>query len=389
MLQSSRTRHLIFLAHIWACLPFALLWMSNPAVTDEVPMVQVAGLRVFSVIVIGYVVIRTILAWRNPRWLNWELVYPIIDVIIVSVLIYLGDRKPLSNLALLYFLPIAEAAGTLNVGWAASVSVMAIVGTLASSIGHNERPFNVAFRFFFLILMSSLLTVLARQAAELRARLRVSADRNRIALEMHDGVQAHLATVASQLELAQHVAPRDGERAAQIAADSRGLVRETIDEIRYLVQRMRAPELEQGFVPALRQFASNLCERNQLGLKFTLTGNPAPIHAQAENALFRIAQESLSNTLRHAKASEVLVELEYRASDVRLCIQDDGIGLTREDDGGFHTGLEGMRERAEENGGQLAIESPAEGGTRIVATIPLQPVAHRSFLSGRKKIAAS
>jgi two-component system, NarL family, sensor histidine kinase DegS len=375
MSKGGRTRHLIFLAHIWVCLPFAVLWMMHPEVTDEVPFAQVQGLRIFATVVIAYVSLRTFLAWRNPKWLNWELVYPPIDVIVVSVLLNLGDRKPLSNLALLYFLPIAEAAGTLNVRWAASVSVMSIIGTLAASVGHNERPFNVAFRFFFLILMSSLLTFLARQAAELRARLQVAADRNRIALEMHDGVQAHLATVASQLELAQHIAPKDGERAAQIAADSRGMVRETIDEIRYLVQRMRSSDLEKGFVPALRQYAHNLCERNGIALTFDLTGTPKTLPAEAENALFRIAQESLSNVLRHAQATAVQVELAFTDSSVRLCVRDNGVGVSRTDDGGFHTGLEGMLERAAENGGTLTVTPAEGGGTQVEAVLPTQPQA--------------
>lgn len=373
--SGNRKRHLVFLAHLWVCTPFALFWVDAPEVRRNLTDAAARNLWSCIIGVFIYLAIRTFLAFKNPPWLKWDFVYPPIDVAIVSMFLYFADSNPLSNIALLYFLPIAEAAQTLNWRWAASIAGLTVAGSVLASLStpiEEWAPFNIAFRFFFVVLMSSLLTALAKQAAAVQAQLRVEADRNRLAMEMHDGLQGSLITAATQMELAQMVAVQDPERAAQIAGESRQTVRQATDELRFLVQRLRTHGLVGGFEPALRQYASNICDRNDLELTFEVVGEAERLNAEAENALFRIAQEALNNILRHAKAKHVRIHLEFRPERVEMAIVDDGTGITvpADRDSTDHTGLDGMKVRAEEMGGHLRILGNEPTGTRIEVSIP-------------------
>lgn len=369
-----RTWHLIFLAHIWVLSPFAFLWLYNPQVARPLEPGSMLSMRAFTFSVLAYFALRTFLAFKDPRWLRWQYVYPPIDVFLVTVMLHIGDKDPLGNITLMYLLPIAEAAGTLNVLYAASIGVLSIVGTALASLDHfvhAEKPYNVAFRALFLVVMSSLFTFLARRAAEFRGRAQVAADRNRLALEMHDGVQAQLIAAASQMELVQHLAPKDGARASEIAHESRGTLRQAADELRFLVQRLRAPAMGEGFLPALRQYAHNFCERFGLALNFQAEGHPQSMTAEQENALFRIAQESLTNIVKHANATAVDVFVRFHGDEVHLTVSDDGCGLSDNGSGEGHVGLESMAERAHKMGGMLVVRPNNDKGTRVDATLPL------------------
>ncbi|MFI5385177.1 MAG: sensor histidine kinase [Fimbriimonadales bacterium] len=369
-----RTWHLIFLAHIWVLSPFAFLWLYDPHVARPLEPGGMVSMRVFTFSILAYFAIRTFLAFKDPRWLRWQYVYPPIDVFLVTIMLHIGDKDPLGNITLMYLLPIAEAAGTLNVLYAASIGVLSIVGTALASLDHfvhAEKPYNVAFRVLFLVVMSSLFTFLARRAAEFRGRAQVAADRNRLALEMHDGVQAQLISAASQMELVQHLAPRDGARASEIAQESRGTLRQAADELRFLVQRLRSPAMGESFLPALRQYAHNLCERFGLALDFRTEGSPGVLTAEQENTLFRIAQESLTNIVKHANATTVEVCVRFHGHEVHLSISDDGCGLSDAVGGDGHVGLESMAERAKSIGGLVIVRPNNEKGTRVDATIPL------------------
>jgi signal transduction histidine kinase len=369
-----RTWHLIWLAHIWALSPFAFLWLYNPQVAHPLEAGSMASMRGFTFGVLAYFGLRTILAFRDPKWLRWQYVYPPIDVLLVTVMLYIGDKDPLGNITIMYFMPIAEAAGTLNVFYAAGISLLSIAGTAMASYGHflhAEKPYNVAFRVLFLLGMSSLFTFLARRAAEFRGRAQVAADRNRLALEMHDGVQAQLIAAASQMELVQHIAEKDGHRAAEIAHESRATLRQAADELRFLVQRLRSPAMGEGFLPALRQYAHNLCERFGLALDFQTRGRPGALAAEQENALFRIAQESLTNIVKHANATTVEICVTFRDHEVHLTVADDGSGLPAGLSLKGGVGLESMVERTQRIGGSVTVKPNDRKGTRVDARIPL------------------
>jgi signal transduction histidine kinase len=355
------------MAHLWVCVPFLVIWMIVPEAHKGIADENFVAIQSFLWFVIAYLLVRSWLAFKNPPWLAWEYVFPPIDVAIVSLLIGLGNRDPLSNIGLLYFFPVAQAAGTLSTRWVAVVAAMSLLGTWLATDGlRSEEPFNTAFRYFFIFVLGSLFTKLALAAAALRAQLGIARDRNRIAMEMHDGVQAHLMTLSKQLELAGALALAKPDRAAELAREGSETARLAADELRYLVNRMRAPSLERGFLPALRTFVDTVCTRHGLIYEFEVDGEERLLSRESEHAAFRIAQEALTNSVRHASASRIAVKVVYDESELTLAVQDNGAGCDPDIES---EGLDGMRHRARDAGGTLTISS--DGGTRVEATLPI------------------
>jgi signal transduction histidine kinase len=382
-LSDKRSQHLVFVAHVWLFAPFLVLWLRDARMQSILGASAVAQLQPVVLLVILYLGVRTWLAYRDPAWLKWDLVFPPIDVAIITVILCISHRGPMSNIALLYFLPIVEAAGTLSVAWSATVALMVVLGTALSTFyGLGTQPLvaanslrqlwddqalNVVFRLYFLLVVASLMTYQALIAAGMRQKLAVAADRNRIAADMHDGVQGHLITIASQLELLSRLAERDPTRAAELARDARDMARMGADELRFLVQRMRAPALTEGFIPALQQYAHNICSRHGLRLEFSIEGTSAMIEPEEEAALFRVAQEALNNVVKHAQASMVCVIVRY-GPRVMLEIRDDGIGFEPSEVKGSD-GLAGMCDRLKNLGGELTVTSRPHQGTIVEARV--------------------
>ncbi len=380
-LASRRAQHLVYLLLVWLCVPFLLFWVTDKRSVAIVGP-AIGQLRLLAVVMVSYMVVRTWLAYLDPPKLKWWFVFPPIDVGLITAILCITHRGPMSNIAYLYFLPMVQASGSLNVRWSAAVGLMVIVGTaLATQFTQfpspdeipknfiamlHDDPLNVAFRVVFLIVVSCLMAYQTLIASGFRERLGVAADRNRIAMEMHDGVQGHLITISSQLELISRLAETDGKHAAEIALAGREGARQAADELRFLVQRLRTPTMESGFVAALRQYAHNICERNRLKLVFEVTGVEVALSPEVENALFRIAQEALTNIVKHAQAQSVVVNVDFGSEKARLSVSDDGQGF---DSGavGVGIGLEGMRERATANHGKLILESTATSGTSLSA----------------------
>jgi signal transduction histidine kinase len=183
---------------------------------------------------------------------------------------------------------------------------------------------------------------------------------------MHDGVQGHLMTIATQMELLGKLAERDPSRAAAIAEDARVVARQGADELRFLVQRMRAPALSNGFIPALKQYAHNICSRHGLDLQFEVGGQNQALSPSTEAALFRVAQEALNNVIKHANAHSVKMEVRL-GEPACLRIMDDGDGFDLDSISG--EGLEGMRHRIQELGGSLGVSSRPGEGTCVEANL--------------------
>ncbi len=159
---------------------------------------------------------------------------------------------------------------------------------------------------------------------------------------------------------------------------SRSHVIQVVDDLRELSFRLRPPALDElGLPQALDWYIDNLSKEADLHITLTVSGlsrrRPAPI---VETELFRIAQEALSNVIKHAQASSAKVELDFGKSRIMLLVQDNGTGFdsstlltisgTKQ-----NLGLLGMRERAERCGGTLKIDSAPGSGTRLRVEIPV------------------
>jgi len=164
--------------------------------------------------------------------------------------------------------------------------------------------------------------------------------------------------------------PHDPVAADEVVVELRDELRGAIADIRRLVYDLRPPALDDlGLVEALRQLAERYgSEGGNLHVQVEAPEVLLQLPAAVEVAVYRIAQEALTNVVRHARAKTCIVRLVVK-DDVILEIVDDGVGIPKERSAGV--GLSSMRERASELGGTCVVESTPEGGTRVLVRLPL------------------
>jgi signal transduction histidine kinase len=206
----------------------------------------------------------------------------------------------------------------------------------------------------------------ARQAEEFA----VAEERNRLAREMHDTIGHRLTVSAVQLEGAQRLIPSDPARAEKMVGTVRAQVREALVELRAAVARLRAPlEADLGLAQALDRLSTSFSAATGITVHVAVSEKFPALPDAHRLALYRSAQEALTNIQKHARATEAWLSLALKDDMVELAIMDDGIGLLgTPTDGGF--GLVGLRERAARVGGELLLTSREGGGTRITINLP-------------------
>ncbi len=170
-----------------------------------------------------------------------------------------------------------------------------------------------------------------RQLEEYAAQvetLAVVEERNRLAREMHDTIGHRLTTAAVQLEGAQRLAPSEPERAAAMIGAGRQQVREALQDLRQTVGRLREPvEIELSLPQALHRLAASFQEATGLAIHLELPENACEVTSAQRLALYRTAQEGLTNIQRHAAAHQAWLHLECSPDQIRLQVIDDGRGL--------------------------------------------------------------
>ncbi|HEV2180879.1 MAG TPA: sensor histidine kinase [Gemmatimonadaceae bacterium] len=203
-------------------------------------------------------------------------------------------------------------------------------------------------------------------------------ERARIARELHDDVIQRVALLGQSLdELAAF--SHDGDR--QFERRVRGLRAELVDfadEIRALAHRMHPPVLEHlGLPAALSTLAGEMWSTSHLRVGLDLDRSPVDMPPAVAAGLYRIAQESLRNVVKHAGASTAMVRLASADGGVQLVVEDDGHGFDTaaprgmSGNGASGIGLTSITERARQFGGRVAVQSRPGTGTRVVAWIPL------------------
>jgi PAS domain S-box-containing protein len=201
-------------------------------------------------------------------------------------------------------------------------------------------------------------------------------ERRRVADNLHDLIGQNLTALGIELGALRRMLPGPSREAVAGRLDAMaGLVNDTVESIRGVMAELRPAALEEfGLVPALRAHASAFAERSGLRVSINVPNEVPRLAREAELALFRVAQEALTNAAKHSGGSSVDIAVTAAAGIVRLSVQDDGrgfadpVGARVARRGGY--GLPEMRERAEAHGGKLRIEFPGRG-TRLVAEIPL------------------
>jgi len=202
-------------------------------------------------------------------------------------------------------------------------------------------------------------------------------ERAAIARGLHDEIGQALTAVKLNLQGIGRLAP-DARVAAHVA-EGVAVLDAAMDEVRGLALDLRPSLLDDlGLVAAVRWYTTRLAERAGLEAAFeadTLVRRPPK---EIETACFRVAQEALTNVVRHARARRVRVELRSRDRELEFIATDDGVGFDARAARDERTpvqrlGLLGMEERVSLVGGRLAVESTRGRGTVVRATLPLEP----------------
>jgi signal transduction histidine kinase len=289
-------------------------------------------------------------------------------------------------------LPYAAISLSDDDGGVAAAAGSAVPGTVALPLLYRSepvgelvlglRPGESAFSAADLRLLSDL----ARQSGVAVSAVRLTADlqrsrerlvttreeeRRRLRRDLHDGLGAQLAGLTVQTGVLKALIARDPEAAETLVGELRTELRNAIADIRRLVYELRPPALDElGLTGALQRLAERT-GADADGPRVTVDVPPdlPPLSAAAEVAVYRIAQEALTNVVRHAGACSCQVRVSADDAVVTVEVVDDGRGLA-DVPGGAGVGLSSMRERAAEMGGECRVESRADGGTRVVARLP-------------------
>jgi len=295
------------------------------------------------------------------------------DVALLAALYTVAADRPPRVAATGFF--ILECGAVLAaVRWGASAPVTfasvsgAVVAALVTGLYVRARRAHVA--------------SLVERAAQLeserdqQALLAAAAERARISREMHDVVAHSLAVVVSLANGATAKLGRDPEQSREALESISEIGRQALADTRRLLSVLRAEEAfaERAPQPGIEQIADLVEHAASTGLAATLTvrGDPVPVAAGPALAAYRIVQEAITNTVKHAEgAASAAVELTWTPRCLQITVTDDGHGSSRPTDspGGF--GLAGIRERAALYGGTATADPRHQGGWQVSATIPL------------------
>lgn len=216
----------------------------------------------------------------------------------------------------------------------------------------------------------------ARLLAQTHDKARLE-ERQRLARELHDSVTQALFSISLIARSAEVLMEREGGHSEEVMeklADLRQLTQGALAEMRALIFELRPGALdEEGLYEALRKHAAALQSREMMRVEVTKNVGLLPrLKPEAEEGLYRIAQEALHNIVKHAKAQRVDVNIVVAGKMMVLRIADDGLGFNLEDVPAGHMGLGTMRQRAEQLGGEYEVESYLGRGTIVKVRIPLE-----------------
>ena len=197
-------------------------------------------------------------------------------------------------------------------------------------------------------------------------------ERARVARDLHDEVNQALTGLLLRLEAVRTKAPP--EISAELS-ETKALANQAMDELLTLARALRPTALDDhGLVAALGGLVNEIERRGQVHAAFESEGNFAGLPSDIQLVVYRVAQEAMSNAIRHAEASKVRVQLFRNRSNgrdqVELSVGDDGRGFTF-DQASTGLGLAGMRERALLVGGDVRVESRPDLGTRVRLSVPV------------------
>ena len=202
-------------------------------------------------------------------------------------------------------------------------------------------------------------------------------ERRRIARELHDELGQRLTALKMELSALDAATAAGG--AHERVENMLGMVDETLASVRRISSDLRPMMLDDlGLNAAVEWLARDAARRLGIEITVKLGDNEPPLDDKVATAAFRMVQEALTNVARHSRASDVQIELRQHEGELRIVVQDNGIGYpsgAMQRNGSF--GLLGMRERAGILGGHIVLDRAPGGGARLTVHLPLEPPAHR------------
>jgi signal transduction histidine kinase len=259
-----------------------------------------------------------------------------------------------------------------------------VVGPRAGEEGFADAELRLLEDLAHQIGASAHATLLTDEALRLSADLQRSRERlveareeerRRLRRDLHDGLGPQLSSQALTIDAVRKLMRHDPDAAEELLLDLKADAQDAVTDIRRLVYGLRPPALDDlGLLGALGENAAQYSAKG-LSVSVEAPERLPPLSAAVEVACYRIAQEALTNVVRHAEASTCTVYLAIdEASVLQLEVRDDGRGIPHlQENSSVRTGvgLTSMRERASELGGSLLVEPLPEGGTRVCARLPL------------------
>ncbi|MFB6721276.1 sensor histidine kinase [Kribbella sp. NPDC056345] len=322
-------------------------------------------------------------------WLRTHVI-PVLWATVVSTLIYMLMQYPYGPVIFPFIIAVFTTIrlGHRLVGWSALAALYIghVGGRMVLGINEDGVYQILLVGFFFVLLgtVSELFRahrerVTASERTRREAELRqASEERLRIAQELHDVVAHHISLINVQASTALHLADRQPEQAAPALAAIKEASKEALVELRSIVGILRQTDESAPRQPVagLERLEHLVSRTSMAGLEVhtAIHGESRPLPTGLDRAAFRIIQESLTNVVRHAKATTATVRIQYGEESLVIQVDDNGRSLAGAPTEG--NGIVGMRERATALGGTLATTRTPAGGLRVVATLPLVGQAH-------------
>ena len=319
--------------------------------------------------------------WRTPVFL--------LECIVVTVLIYVSPARGFFGIILLPL--VSQAIFDYSWRWALAISLYfyaASVGVFAfyygrGSVSEASLSYLAAFAFTCVFTAMTKQAFIAKEKAEqltqdleeANRQLREHADqteefattreRNRLAREIHDGVGHYLTVVKTQLDAAAILIGTRPDEARETVVKAAKLTGDALDDVRRSVGALRTDTARPPLPEALRA----LTVESGLPVTVRLEGTARPLSPGIEHALFRSAQEGLTNIRKHAAAPAAEVRLDFRSpGSVTLAVIDNGRGTSGAPGAGF--GLRGIAERIEVLGGRVESGNRPAGGFALTIEVP-------------------
>ncbi len=219
----------------------------------------------------------------------------------------------------------------------------------------------------------------ASPRGSLQTLLALEDERKRIARDIHDGPAQNLANVVLRLDIVKRMFQKNQSQAMGELDILKDIVKDSLQDVRRFIFNLRPMSIDDlGLIPTLRRYIQDFLLRSGIEVDFVVLGDEKRLPAALEISLFRIAQEALSNIMKHAQAKNVRVAVDIEDKFLMLNVKDNGKGFNlneKENNARKNKyeslGLVSMKERAELLGGNFNLKSAPGEGTSIIVRIPI------------------